>query len=659
MINAPAATPPPKIQRMSVKNWESGYNSTLDDGRTPNNGLSIADNIILTQDGTPGPRQSLILYGVQPTGTVLGEIYEFVKNSGLTRERWLITVQNIAGTASVCIAKDGGSWTVCTGKTYNTTASCHFLQVDDKVLIMNGVDNLSYLDIATSTVVPFTALSTPDAPTITRTGLSGTAYTYYYKITANSTVGETAASNSTSQQVSAIRGAWDTTANYLKVSWSAVASAKSYNIYIAEVSTGPFNLIATVNGLEYFDYGAAAPDYTRQAPVGDSTAGPKVTRGSYINGQVFLTGDADNTRYVRYGGTGDSVLDFSPYGGGGWVEVGRGSKELPERVISFRDGRGNPVTTVLCQGTNGSGKRYTLTSESQTIGDTIITYFRVDEDNGQDGTDSPDGVVLYNDSLWYPSKDGFKTTGTKPQLQNILSTSTVSQTIEQDIHSLNVASMNKCVGLAYEGRIYWALPVGSDTNNRVWVLDVRRKGAWMTGWMMDVDWMTLYDDNTGVTHFLVLSDNQILEFTSARQTNDNGTAFRTRLASGVIRFSEDGMDWWKVIDMTFVLLRPRGNITITVTGMTEDGAISQVHSGTYNTNSGIYGWGEAGWGSSGWSHAPESVEIESTVREVIPIEVGEEYNWYSWEINTSDTGVEYQLSDLVVRGVNIGTKDLS
>ena len=41
------------------------------------------------------------------------------------------------------------------------------------------------------------------------------------------------------------------------------------------------------------------------------------------------------------------------------------------------------------------------------------------------GTDSPDALIVYNNSLFYPSRDGFKTTGTKPQLQNVLSTDRV------------------------------------------------------------------------------------------------------------------------------------------------------------------------------------------------------------------------------------------
>jgi len=146
----------------------------------------------------------------------------------------------------------------------------------------------------------------------------------------------------------------------------------------------------------------------------------------------FLTRDADNPYYVWNGGDPGFELDFSPANGGGFSLVGSGTKDLPLVIKPFRDGRGNPQITVLCQGTNGTGKRFIMTPDQLTVGNTIVSFYDITEDNGQDGTVSKDGVVLYSDSLWYPSRDGFKTTGTKPQLQNVLSTNRVSNTIQPD-----------------------------------------------------------------------------------------------------------------------------------------------------------------------------------------------------------------------------------
>jgi hypothetical protein len=604
------------------------------------------------------------LYGEQPPGTVLGEIFEFVKTSSGSGENWEIAMMNVGGTARPYIRKDGATWTATTGKTYDLTAKAHYCQIDDKVLVLNGVDNLSYFDITTAggspTIVPYTALVNPSAPTPAKTGLSGTTYTYYYAITANSTVGETAASSTGSITVGSVREVWDATSNFVTVTWSAVASAQSYNVYMG-VSVDQLFLIASgVNGLSLKDDGSWAKDVSRTAPASNSTAGPKATRGTIINGQVFLTGDTDNPRYVWFGGYGDQVLDFSPFGGGGNIEIGKGTKEFPVKVMPFRDGRGNAAITVLCRGTNGMGKRYILARSSITVGDTIIDFLEATEDNGQAGTDSPDGVILYNDSLYYPSRDGFKTTGTRPQLQNILSTNRISNTIQTDVKNLNNSAMDKCVGLGYEGKLYWSLPYGDDTNNQIWVLDLDREGAWMKPWSIEADWMWLYNDNNGVTHFCVLVDNEIYELSHNQATNDNGTSFPTSASSGIIKFSEDGMEWGKLIDVTFILLRPRGNISLSVSAKTEDSALSTVGSTTYNPENSVSGWSETNWESYlGWADSETVPTAYGDARAAVVIEVDELVNWWKWSLNTNDAGVDYQLSDVIARFVRVGYVDVT
>src|ERR1035437_8561135 len=296
-IKAPPISMPPNTE------WIKGVVTAYDDGRTPADGLRATGNQMLDQDGTLRPRPSLIRYGTQPTGTILGEIFEFVKQNGTVNEVWLCTMQNVAGTTNIYVNKDGGTWTLCSGKTYDNSASVHYCQVDNKILIMNGIDNLSYLDIPTLTVTPFAALATQSATSATPAGMSGATFTYYYQVSANSSVGETAASAvvNTGANSCKFRDLWIPGTDKVTVVWPANGSATSsttYNVYLATLNPaagGTATLIASgLSGLTFVDDGTTAADVSTSAPLGDTTAGPKVTRGTVVNGQVFLTGDKDN-----------------------------------------------------------------------------------------------------------------------------------------------------------------------------------------------------------------------------------------------------------------------------------------------------------------------------------------------------------------------------
>lgn len=670
----PKPSKPPQIQRKSLQNWLKGVVTTFDSARTPVDGLLSATNIILMEDGTVRPRPSLRKYGPQPLGKVLGEVFEYKVQTGLTSAYWMCCLQNVSGTTQLYRAKgEDTTWTLCSGKTYDNTGLGHFVQVQNKVLIMNGVDNLSYLDIATGSVVPYAALSNPTpAPTGVATGLTGTSYNVYYAVTANSNVGQTAGSPVLTQPVSTQRDLWNPASMNVKISWTAVTGAKSWNVYCGVSSDGAgvpqMYLIASgldASVLSFTDDGSRAQDLNQPLPTKNSTAGPKASRGTVIGGRAWLVGDKDNPFYVWRGGDYGYELDFSPANGGGYSPIGNGTKEVPIAVSSFRSGKGDPLVTVLSQGSNGDGRRYLMSPASVTYGTTTISYWTVQEDSGADGTDSPDGVIQYQNSLYYPSRDGFKTTGTQPQLQNVLSTDRVSNTIQPDISRLNTAKMSLAVGIPYEGRLYWALPVGSNSNNEIWVLDLDRGGAWVRPWNVSADWMWLYNDNSGVTHFCVLRGNSIYEMSYSQTTNDDGAGFLTAGNSGLNKFSDDNLEWGKLIKVIFTVIRPQGSLSFTVTAMTDDGIQTFLSGGNYGVDSTVAGWGEpsskgiTGWGRHAWSQVGAVPTASGVASLDIEVEVDENVQWWTYGWSSNGIGADYEISNVTPEYVNIGLKNLS
>lgn len=658
---------PPNIKYLSGLNWQGGMNTRLDPDRIADTYLRTAENARLTQDGTVSIRPGLKLYGTQPVGIVLGEMYEYVRmNTAVTPNRpetWLVWLENRSGVGTVITAKDGGTHKVVTGANYSITARAHFEQVAGNVLITNGVDKLSYMDVQAQTITVMNALSQPTtAPTVTvSSALTGSNITLRYRYTA-ANQGETAGSPAGVVTALKLREQWNGTTESITITCPRITGATRYNIYVGDQAGFEYFLDSVADPgsgttFTYQDTGSIAETATRIAPAGDSTAGPKVTRATNIKGQVYMVGDTDNPGRIWFGGNGASALDFSSYNGGGWVEPNKGGKDFPVKVVAFRDGKGTPMANCLSKGTNGAGKRYLLQPSTTTVGSTVISYMSVQEDNGQDGTDSPDGVILLNDSIFYPSRTGFKTTSTKPQIQNLLSTSGISDVISPDVLALSTTAMDNCVGVTYDQVLYWSLPYASTTNNQIWLVDLRQKGAWMRPWYIKADWMVLYADNTDLkTKFLMLVGNKIYQLDEATNTNDDGTPFQVNIGSGELKFSPDATMWGSVLDVTFTFLRPQGNINLSVTATTEDGIVNLSDTMKSSATQSVSAWGRFGWAVDGWGmNDPDTLALSSSAtKKSWTIPVDEQCKTISWAISTTDAGVSFQLSEVVVRYVQIG-----
>lgn len=658
---------PPNIQYETLKQWARGVFTRINRERVPIDGIVTTENAKLDQDGTITQRPGLKLYGIQPVGTVIGQVYEYVRmNTAVTPntpETWLIWMENRSGIGRIVTAKDGGAATLVPGKTYSATAKAHLEQVYGVVMISNGTDNLSYMDVQTQTITAYSSLTTPVGVSAVATGVSGTNFNLRYRVTA-ANLGETAASSAQTLQVSKLREVWNGTSEFVTFTFNRVAGATRYNIYVGDQAGFEYYLDTVVDSgsgttQAYVDTGSIYQTTTRVAPAGDSTSGPKVTRITNVKGQPYMVGDTDNRDRIWFGGTGASALDFSSFNGGGWVSPNKGGKDFPVIVKPFRDGKGTPMAVAFSKGTNGAGKRYLLQPQTTTLGTTVITYMAVSEDNGADGTDSPDGVAMVNDAAWYPSRSGFKTSSTRANIQNIISTLGISDNIADKVSDLSSLYMDSAVQLVVDQSIWWALPVASMTNNQIWVLDLRQQGAWIRPWYVNADWLWQYADNTdGKTKTLALVGNQFMEFDANTMTNDNSVAFQTTIAGGEIKFGENN-EYASVIDVTFEFLNPQGNINLAVNANTEDGLLvfseTMPSSATQSVSAhGRFGWGGAGWGQMLTNLIPVS---SSRARRDWTIEVGEECDSISWAINTTEAGISYQLSKIIIRYVPVGWKD--
>jgi hypothetical protein len=660
--------------------FPKGKISILTDSRIPIDGLAQTLNMTLEQDSILRPRPPFIPYGSAYTGTCIGH-GTFVKTVAGKPQYWEISAQVVAGVTTFYVRKDGGSWSAIAGPytlTYTTTGWITFTQgaevdntgaIDNRVYISDGIDTMSYYDVTGGTIVAYTSLSSPGAPTLTASGgLTGSNYNQYYRISANNAGGESAAGVSQHVGISTARDFW-ASGQTITVSWSAVSGADSYNVYTADIS-GQEVYLCTVSGLTFVDDGTLAVNPFKLAPNNNSSAGPTLNTLINLDNQLFGVGDPNNPSYLWYSGQGQHFGDFSfnPQGGG-YIGIDYGGSTLPSAVFPFHDGKGNPTPSVLTYGAAGRGKLYHIQFTSTVVGTTTLVYPSVYEASAQDGCASPRGVAVYNNNAYYCTGAAFKTTGTKPNVVNILATDTISDQILPDVQSLDLSALSSYVSQEFQGKIYFALPVGGGgTNNQIWVLDLTRGGLWILPWELadgsSIQHMWLYEDNSGSSHFLILtSANLVLELDLRRlsePTQDNGVAFTTFAESGALTFDAGGVAQVSSYFTYFKFLYPRGTININMNGLDETGTTvalgsTQVVEPTMN-NPFIWGTmlfsnpdgssvfsGDSG-SFSGSQPGPIVIAAVPSISE--PIEVDEIVSEQSWSIGTNQISCDYLLSSI-------------
>jgi len=637
-----------RVVNLHQNAFSGGYQSTIDNSRRDQKSLSDLTNMEIVQDNIPRPRPPLTRYGTQPANTIIG------RGSILTDgERSILWMQNVASVGKLYKQTNGETMELL-GGTYDDEAWASCVQNKGRAYVFNGVDNLSYVLLSDDTIHTYSALATPVLSSVTKTGMAGTTFTHYYRVSANNDVGESIASTVMSVTSGKTRDTWTLNTDYIDVTWGAVTGATSYTVYYG-ITTTVTNELYTVNGTTFKDDGSLAINPYKLAPEGNSTEGAVFT-WMYVDtrsGQIFgIT--ADNKLYYSDPTTNG---DFSPYNGGGYVPIDADGAGQLNYVDGFRNGKGDPVITVSSRGSAGKGKLYHVEFAQLTVGDQTITYPNVYEANGQTGTYAPRATVKARDALWYPTGLDFKSTGTSQNIVNILTTSSIAQVIQPDLDRISLKYLDKAVGVEYQDKLFFALPVGSTENNEIWYIDLSRKNLWVLRWTVAAKDMWLYEDVDGTTHFCVLVNNVILEFTraGAEPHTDDGEPFRSRVAFESLVWDEDGLTLAKIRKQYYKFLFPKGVINTNAYGLSRKGVQTSAGSDTFTTTTTFTGY-DADWGMyDSFMYDPDPGTIDSFGKSVAVLTVRPKglLAQLDWEVVSETSGTDYLLSSVNSKGFSL------
>jgi hypothetical protein len=552
---------------------------------------------------------------------------------------------------------DAQTWSVCTGATYTAGTEVNMNQNGSYLYITNGTESIIRYDGSTTLVV-YTALTTPSAPSMGKTGLGGTTITYYYKCSAVNTVGFSLASSSASQAVDRFRDTWDSS-NFVTVSITGVTGATRYDVYISQDNV-TFNYLdsaipASVGAnASLVDNGTAVVNPVILEPTGNTTQGPRVAELTNVGSRQFGVRDTDNPYRIWFTSANPNFSGaFSTAYDGGYLNWQTGGKYRPVEVEDYRDGKGTPLATIWCESADGQGCVLQMSLDTLTIGDVSITVPSAYKLPGSRGTPAPHSVVnVLNDYFFYNSQAIYNL-GSRAQFLNLLSTDEASANIRPNVQDISTTGESNIASAYYYARVYFSVPIGSTENNYTVVYDTERK-AWLpTAFTIGFKKFLRYVDTGGVPRLLCLrpGDTALSEINEDIR-GDYGVPFRTFLSTGLYPVTKDRFEFQWAEEGEFELSNPQGAITMDLLGIDRVNGYGIIKSKSFSvdtTTIGV-GWDTFAWDTSVWddtSTVPTTISEPSIKRY---FNVQKEVNALQWNITTEALDARYVLRTLQTWG---------
>ena len=607
--------PQAKVSSVDITSFIGGLDQRGEANARPDSFVS-SRNAMVTAQGLITHRLGLKRWLPDTVGTVY-QIFPALYNNVV----YNITADN--GKIRYCKTGDL-AWTDCGGSNTVTTTGTvtTFIRVADKVLILNGTDNLGYVDLTNMQVVKFNHVNDPTVvPTGSLVGgLTNSPYKVYYCIAYSGVVGKTNSGPILQQGVSKIREQWATDGSQgvtITDANTRPAGAVAWNVYVATAPAGstiqlsdmlPLALGLDINTTSWTDNGKITPlTNAGTAPDSNSTDGPKAKYGVEIDGRPFLYGIKDDPYAVYIGGNDVNALDFNEGNGGYRLVLNKGTNYYPMSVIGYRNGQGVPSITVMFSNTEGLSKQSIIEQQTVSLGNFSATVWGSNEQNyGAAGVSSPYAVVNYRGKMVLPTTDGILQIDTEASLQNVLSAKRVSDPVITEVSTIKTELLPNIVGAAWANRIMFSVPArGFNYNNEILVYDVTRKEAecWYT-FDIKSQWIGTVSPPGGAGFIYVCQDNHVYRLEEAYVAQDELStgvtqAFPVELTTALVGTNAAHNGYYAAVQAVFYLRQFIGTVNLTVSWRDSQSGLMKtktkvVTNGTY-TKTSVGNWSSSGY----------------------------------------------------------------
>lgn len=616
---------------------------------------TIADNTTTTYTDILADASLGVTVPTTNTTTAIIDGYEYFDDSGA------IHMVVAAGGNIFRSTDDCATWTICTGGTMTAGVVAGMNQYNAFLYITNGVDVIARYD-GTTTLQTYTSLSAPAFSTVTATGLAGSTYTYYYKISAVSPIGFSIASSAVSVAVGQTRDNWDSTTNFVTLTLPSPAATQTrMDIYISTDNLNFYYLdsvttSAGVPTLAYKDNGTAVIIPSTTAPTDNTTQGPLVEELTNVGARMYGVRDPNHPYRVWFSSDQSPLGSFAIAYDGGYFDWQPGGKYRPVKVADYRDGKGTPLATVWCDSADGQGCIIQLSIDTVTVATLSILVPNAYKLPGSRGTPAPNSVInVLNDYMFYNTQ-AFYNLGSRAQLLQILSTDEVSANIRPTVKTISHAAESGIASSYFDAKVYMSVPYNSSSNNFTAIFDTERK-AWLpTAFTLGFSKFLRYTDNSSSQHLTALKpgDTRLSEISQNFQ-GDYGVAFETSLLTGLYpAVMKDRFGFQFTEEMEFEFSNPQDVIYVELLGIDRVHGFTSIKTVPLNVTVSVTnaGWDTFAWDTAVWDDT-DVVPVtfsESSVKRYTTVQ--DELNAIQWHVYTNTLAARYTLRTLQTWGTN-------
>lgn len=644
--NAPTKFPKPDF--LQLGNFKRGVITLIEKSYLPLNALETADNIFLVENGQPTIRPGMDWYGSAMPNSAEIDGLDYFDFGGL------IHLVAIAGGTVYRSVDNGTTWNACTAYTLTAGAAVGTNQYNNALYMTTGLDAITRYDGST-VLQRYVTLTTPAAPTATITG-TGTTYTGFYKISAVSQIGFSAASAKVTVQHGTPRSAWDKTSNNAILTLPAYQATQTrYDIFYSEDDLTYYYLDSvTTPNLTWKDDGSAFPIPSTTAPVSNTTTGPMVQELSNVGSRMYGVRDPQNRYRIWFTSGASPYGSFSNGYDGGYLDWQPGGKYIPVHVEDYRDGRGDPMATVWCSSADGQGCILQMTLETLTIGNISVTVPSAYKLPGSRGTNAPGSVINVLDDYMFENSQAFYNLGNRKQSPvPIISTDEMSANIRPTVKQISHAAEPRIATAYFDAKVYFSVPYGSTTNNATAIYDTEQR-AWLPrAFTVGFKKFLRYTDTLGTQHLLAVKpgDNRITEISNAFQ-GDYGEPFETELLTGLYPVSKDRFSFQFTEEMEWEFSNPQGSIFVELLGIERSKGFKSIKLAPVTVSRTVsnVGWDVYQWDNQEWddtSIVPQTFS-ESSDKRFTPVQ--KSLNALQWHVYTNSIDAKYILRTLQTWG---------